>query len=100
MSYTAIKFRPMPSKTIVEDIVVSVETAMKRFSLQEKMAVRRDAGRIIKSQKLGRLKLSPENEAIRDLKARECVYLPPDKGKGTVAWERDEYRRAALEHLQ
>lgn len=92
-----LKYVPPPPKIPYDEIVVAVETVIKTASIEEKSCIRSECREAIKKE---RLKKTNDHETIKSLKKKEVVYSHPDKGKGVVIMDKDDYMNAMKRHIE
>jgi hypothetical protein len=92
-----LKFRLPNKKTPVEEIVVGVEAAIEFLSWEKKGIIREQTEKALKDNVS--IRRSPDWKIVESLKEKEVVYSYPDKGKGVVILDKEDYNKAMEEHL-
>ena len=92
----------MPRRIQIEDIIVGVETAIRRFPKEEADEIRNETRNILSKAKPPPSNLTKEErEALQRLsKDNNLVILPADKGNATVIMESQDYHNKVVNMLQ
>jgi len=89
----------MPKTPPNEDLIVSIESAIKGSEYEKKASIRHDLSNHLKTHNNNFFKKNREWKIIDKLKEKNCVFIEPDKGKGPVIMDKEEYIQAAENHL-
>lgn len=95
-----LKYKPKQRRQQIDDVIISVETAMRGLSLNKMAAIRNDVRNIFENYR----PLESHNEAelavIKKLREKDLFYVNPDKGKGVVVLNKEDYAESAMKHLR
>jgi hypothetical protein len=96
----SLKYQPVPQEPPINELIASVETALKFLPNDVKTCIRNEIADILEDENnLKTRHIKGESKIITNLKKSELFFLQPDKGKGTVVIEEKDYREAAVAHL-
>lgn len=94
-----LKYKPKPLEVPKNEIIVAVESTIQFMQIEEKMNIREEVSKILTERNDEDIGSKKEFRIIKELKKSGCVFLEPDKGKAVVIMEREDYRKAAMDHL-
>jgi hypothetical protein len=99
-----LKHKVVPKKAKLEDIIVNIESSINRMQIDDNQRneIRYECKKVL--EKFNPL-IPPnrhnrhDNEIIKSLRDKNVLYMKPDKGKGVVIMEKDEYDRRLMETI-
>ena len=94
-----LKYRPKPIEAPINEVIVAVESSIKGMEPEEKANLRGLVKKCLDRDDKPTKSKKDEWKTVKELKASDCVFLEPDKGKGVVVMDRIKYEEAAKEHL-
>lgn len=91
-----LKHKTVPKKPPLDEIIVNIESGLERFEVgkEERAAIRSEIREVIKSYKIP-YKNDGDMKVIKELqeKGKEVYYTRPDKGKGVVIMDKEDYEK-------
>ena len=94
-----LKYSPKPIEAPLNDVIIAVESSIKGMEPEEKANLRCVIKKCLERDMKKSRSNKEEWRVIKELKASDCVFLEPDKGKGVVIMDKISYDEAASEHL-
>lgn len=99
-----LKYVIKPFKPPVEDIVISLEAGLSMINEindNQRAQIRSETGEVLKkfNRELDR-NSKKEQKIIKNLRAKQCFFSNPDKGKAVVVMKKLEYDDKMLRHIQ
>lgn len=93
-----LKYKPTPRTAPINDIVCAIESSIEFLPQQQKYSTRSAVEKVLLKPKI---EAGNANEwrTIESLKSKDVVYLNPDKGKGVVIIEKQDYKNTTGLHL-
>ena len=97
-----LNYAVTPKHLPVEDLIVATEQACHKLPVEEADTLRCKAMNILSSAKLPTPNVTKlEAIALQDIaKNKEILCLPPDKGRGVVILDRQEYNKKVAQMLE
>jgi hypothetical protein len=91
-----LKFRPAPQKIPLDEVVVKFESSIERCREVSKQWAREEVKPLIVQREKATAK---QWKLIKELKEKNVVYSHPDKGKGVVILDKEDYVNAVMTHI-
>lgn len=91
-----LKYRPPPEKIPLDTVAVQIESSIERCQERVKQWAREEVRPHIVQQEKRSIK---QFTIINELKKKDVVYSNPDKGKGVVIMNKEDYLGAVKAHI-
>lgn len=95
-----LKYKPVPEEPPVNEIIVSIETAIKPLTNDVKAIIREEVSKVLAEENYLNTHSTGEWKLLNNLRKSGLCFLAPDKGKGTVVLDKSEYYAAAIQHIK
>jgi hypothetical protein len=87
-----LKHKIQPTKSRNDEIIVSIESAIKYENAGTKTSIREKCREVFENQPERSFQTSSEDfEMIKNLKTKGVYYMKPDKGNGVVILDQEDY---------
>jgi hypothetical protein len=93
-----LKMQLYPEEPPTNEIIVAVESCIKDLPFEKKASIRNDLRATLEQQNEERAERE-DWKTVKALRAKDVMYVNPDKGKAVVVLDRVTYEEAVNEHL-